>query len=189
MQGAPITEEILDATPSLKLICVARGGPVNVDIAAASERGIPVVTTPGKNAQAVAELTIGFMVMLARRMPEIMRHAEGGGEVSRDNYEGSKWFGHDLEGHTLGLVGYGQIGHKVALIATAMGMSVVRPRPVRGRREDRGPGGRARGPGHVARAVGLRVAPRPDDRGEPGHDRARADRQDEEGHVPHQHRA
>lgn len=125
VQGAPITEEILEAAPSLKLICVARGGPVNVDIAAASGRGIPVVTTPGKNAQAVAELTIGFMVMLARRMPEIMRHVEGGGEVSRDNYEGSKWFGHDLEGHTLGLVGYGQIGHKVARIATTMGMNVL----------------------------------------------------------------
>jgi D-3-phosphoglycerate dehydrogenase len=125
VQGAPITEEILEAAPSLKLICVVRGGPVNVDIAAATERGIPVVTTPGKNAQAVAELTVGFMVMLARRLPEIMRYVEGGGEVSRDNYEGSKWFGHDLEGHTAGLVGYGQVGRRVARMATAIGMSVL----------------------------------------------------------------
>jgi D-3-phosphoglycerate dehydrogenase / 2-oxoglutarate reductase len=125
VQGAPITEEIIAADPNLGLVCVARGGPVNVDIAAATARGIPVVTTPGKNAEAVVELTVGFMVMLARRMPEVMRYVEGGGEVSRDNYEGSKWFGHDLEGHTLGLVGYGVIGHKVARVALALGMNVL----------------------------------------------------------------
>jgi D-3-phosphoglycerate dehydrogenase / 2-oxoglutarate reductase len=124
VQGAPITEEVIAADQALKLVCVARGGPVNVDIAAATARGIPIVTTPGKNAQAVTEMTIGLMVMLARRMPEVMRYVEGGGEVARDNYEGSKWFGHDLAGHALGLVGYGVIGHKVALVARAFGMDV-----------------------------------------------------------------
>ncbi len=57
VQGAPITDAVLDAAPTLRLVCVARGGPVNVDVGAATERGIPVVITPGKNAQAVAELT------------------------------------------------------------------------------------------------------------------------------------
>jgi hypothetical protein len=57
VQGAPVTDAVMDASPALKLVCVARGGPVNVDIAAATERGIAVTTTPGKNAQAVAELT------------------------------------------------------------------------------------------------------------------------------------
>ena len=75
-----------------------------------SARGIPVVTTPGKNADAVAELTIAFMIMLARRMPEVMRHVESGGEFGHDNYEGAQWFGHDLAGHVLGLVGFGQVG-------------------------------------------------------------------------------
>jgi D-3-phosphoglycerate dehydrogenase / 2-oxoglutarate reductase len=125
VQGAPVTDAVMDASPPLKLICVARGGPVNVDIAAATERGIPVTTTPGKNAQAVAELTIAFLVMLARRIPEISRYLEGGGELARDNYEGAKWIGHDLDGHVLGLVGLGQVGGKVARIAAAMGMSVV----------------------------------------------------------------
>jgi phosphoglycerate dehydrogenase-like enzyme len=83
------------------------------------------VTTPGKNAQAVAELTIAFMVMLARRLPEVVRFLEGGGELARDNYEGAKWMGHDLEGHVLGLIGYGQIGHRVARIAKAMDMRVI----------------------------------------------------------------
>ena len=125
VQGAPVTDAVMDASPQLKLVCVARGGPVNVDVAAATERGIAVVTTPGKNAQAVAELTIAFMVMLARRLPEVVRYLEGGGEVARDNYEGAKWMGHDLEGHVLGLVGYGQVGHRVARIARAMEMRVV----------------------------------------------------------------
>ena len=125
VQGAPVTDAVMDASPALKLVCVARGGPVNVDLAAATERGIAVVTTPGKNAQAVAELTIAFMVMLARRLPEVMRFLEGGGELARDNYEGARWMGHDLEGHVLGLVGYGQVGHRVARIALAMGMRVI----------------------------------------------------------------
>jgi D-3-phosphoglycerate dehydrogenase / 2-oxoglutarate reductase len=125
VQGAPVTDAVMDASPELKLVCVARGGPVNVDIAAATERGIAVVTTPGKNAQAVAELTIAFMVILARRLPEVVRFLEGGGELARDNYEGAKWMGHDLDGHVLGLIGYGQIGHRVARVAIAMGMSVI----------------------------------------------------------------
>ena len=125
VQGAPVTDAVLDAAPSLRLVCVARGGPVNVDVDAATERGIPVVITPGKNAQAVAELTLGFIVMLARRMPAIARYLEGGGELARDNYEGAKWFGHDLEGRVLGIVGFGQVGRRVAALGVAFGMHVL----------------------------------------------------------------
>ena len=125
VQGAPVSEGVLEADPDLRLICCARGGPVNVDVAAATARGIPVVITPGKNADAVAELTIAFLVMLARRLPEVMRHVEGGGEFAHDNYEGARWFGHDLAGMVLGLVGYGQVGQRVAVRAAAFGMRVV----------------------------------------------------------------
>jgi D-3-phosphoglycerate dehydrogenase / 2-oxoglutarate reductase len=125
LQGAPVTDAILDASPRLRLVCCARGGPVNVDVAAATARGIPVVTTPGKNAGAVAELTIGFLVMLARRLPEVIRHVESGGEFGHDNYEGARWFGHDLAGTTLGLVGFGQVGRRVAARALAFEMRVV----------------------------------------------------------------
>ena len=125
VQGAPVTDEVLDADPQLRLVCCARGGPVNVDLAAAAARGIPVVTTPGKNADAVAELALAFMVMIARRVPEAMRHAESYGEVFHDNYEGAHWFGRDLSGKTLGLVGFGQIGARVAARAHAFTMQVV----------------------------------------------------------------
>jgi phosphoglycerate dehydrogenase-like enzyme len=116
---------VLDAAPALRLIACARGGPVNVDLAAATERGIPVVTTPGKNADGVAELSMAFMVMIARRLPEAIRHVERGGVFGHDNYEGSGYFGHDLAGHTLGLVGFGQVGRRVAIRARAFGMQVV----------------------------------------------------------------
>ncbi len=51
IHGAAVTDAVLDASPNLRLVCCARGGPVNVDVAAGDERGIPVVTTPGKNAE------------------------------------------------------------------------------------------------------------------------------------------
>ncbi len=66
VHGAPVTDAVLDASPNLKLVGVARGGPVNVDLAAASDRGIAVITAPGRNADAVADLTLAYMVMLAR---------------------------------------------------------------------------------------------------------------------------
>src|SRR4051794_12100319 len=53
IHGAAVTAEMLDAAPELRLVACARGGPVNVDVAAATQRGVPVVTTPGKNADAV----------------------------------------------------------------------------------------------------------------------------------------
>src|SRR5262245_22268049 len=60
VQGAPVTDAVLDAGPNLRLVCCARGGPVNIDLVAATERGIPVVITPGKNADAVADLTVAI---------------------------------------------------------------------------------------------------------------------------------
>jgi D-3-phosphoglycerate dehydrogenase / 2-oxoglutarate reductase len=129
VQGAPVTDAVLDADPGLRLVCCARGGPVNVDVDAASARGVPVVITPGKNADAVAELTMAFVVMLLRRVPEVLRHVEAGGAFGHDNYEGAHWFGHDAAGRILGLVGFGQIGQRVAARAIAFGMRVVAADP------------------------------------------------------------
>src|SRR6202007_2147675 len=63
VNGAPVSAEAL-AVGGLRLVCCARGGPVNVDVTAATEYGIPVANAPGKNAEAVAELTIAFALML-----------------------------------------------------------------------------------------------------------------------------
>jgi D-3-phosphoglycerate dehydrogenase len=113
VHGAPVTDQVL-AAPGLRLVCCARGGPVNVDTASATERGIPVVTTPGKNAESVADQAMAFMVMLARRFPEAQRFLAEGHQAGGSTFEGAQFFGHDLTGHTLGLVGFGNVGRRVA---------------------------------------------------------------------------
>jgi D-3-phosphoglycerate dehydrogenase len=125
VHGAPVTREVLDAGDVLQLVCCARGGPVNVDVAAASERGLPVVITPGKNADAVAEQTLAFLVMLARRFPYAQGFLLEGNAAGESNFEGAQFFGHELGGHTLGLVGYGNVGRRVARCALAFDMSVI----------------------------------------------------------------
>jgi D-3-phosphoglycerate dehydrogenase len=125
VHGGAVTDAVLDAAPGLRLVCCARGGPVNIDVEAATARGIPVVTTPGKNAEAVADLTIAFLVLLARGVMRATAFLSNGGRVGESTFEGAEWFGHDLGGHLLGLVGYGQVGRRVALRAVAMGMLVA----------------------------------------------------------------
>ncbi len=124
VQGAPVTEAVLDASRELRLVCCARGGPVNVDVDAVSARGLPLVGTPGKNAEAVADLTIAFLVMLARGLPKAQRFLEEGHQL-RDNWEGAKFMGSDLRRHVLGVVGYGQIGRRVAQRAVPFGLRVI----------------------------------------------------------------
>ena len=63
---APITGAMLDRLPELKLIAVSRGGPVNIDVVAARQRAVRVVNTPGRNASAVAEFTIGPRAVLMK---------------------------------------------------------------------------------------------------------------------------
>jgi D-3-phosphoglycerate dehydrogenase len=123
VHGAPVTDAVLER-PSLQLVCCARGGPVNVDVEAASRRGLPVVTTPGKNAEAVAELTIAFLIMLARGVRAAQAFVEGGGVV-RSAFEGSRFFGGNLSGRVLGLVGFGNVGRMVAPRAHALRLRVL----------------------------------------------------------------
>jgi D-3-phosphoglycerate dehydrogenase len=124
VQGAPVTDAVLDASDALKLVGCARGGPVNVDVDAVSARGLPLVNTPGKNAEAVADQTLAFLVMLARGFPKAQRFLDEGNQL-KDNWEGAKFIGSDLRRHVLGLVGYGQVGHRVAYRALAFGMTVL----------------------------------------------------------------
>lgn len=65
---APVTEEVLKVSPNLKAVFCARGGPVNIDVVAATRMKIPVVSAPGRNADAVADITIAFMIILARKI-------------------------------------------------------------------------------------------------------------------------
>jgi D-3-phosphoglycerate dehydrogenase / 2-oxoglutarate reductase len=129
LHGAPVSAEVLD-TPGLRMVCCARGGPVNVDVAAATQRGIPVVSTPGKNAEAVAELTIAFALMLIRSVPQAGRHITDGGRLAESAFEGNEFFGREAPGTTLGLAGLGHVGRQVASRATALGFTVIAHDPV-----------------------------------------------------------
>ena len=124
VHGAPVTEGVLAAGGQLRLVGCARGGPVNVDVEAIEAHHLPLVNTPGKNAEAVADLTLAFMVILARGLPRASRFVEAGNQL-KDNWDGARFMGHDLASHTLGLVGYGQVGQRVRHRARAFGMNVL----------------------------------------------------------------
>ncbi len=111
--------------PNLFSIACGRGVPVNINVEAASARGIPVLYAPGRNAQAVAEFTLAGMISLMRRMPAALRHIRRGDWlVSReDTFE--KPSGPELGGRTLGLIGFGQVGQLVARLAIAFGARVL----------------------------------------------------------------
>ena len=103
--------------PTLKVICKHGVGVTNIDVDAASRAGIPVFTTPGTNTHSVAELAIGLMLSAARKI----RFFDSELRAARWTRTGD---GIQLNGRTLGLVGYGQIGRHVATIAHALGMRV-----------------------------------------------------------------
>jgi D-3-phosphoglycerate dehydrogenase len=124
---APITAEVIYAGRRLKLIGVTRGGPVNVDLEAATKRGILVVNAPERTVEAVADFTLGLMIAEARNIARAY-HMLRTGRVLKINprlYEDSNISGVELSGKTLGVIGLGRIGKKVALRAEAFGMNVV----------------------------------------------------------------
>lgn len=112
-----LSRTAIAACPTLKVICKHGVGVTNIDVEAATAFGIPVFTTPGTNAQSVAELTLGLMLSAARRISWLEQEIAQG----RWTRNGSSM---ELSGKTLGLVGMGEIGQRVARIARAMGMRV-----------------------------------------------------------------
>ena len=110
---------LLAAAPRLRVIGRAGVGVDNIDTAAATHRGIVVMNTPGANAVAVAELTVGLMIALARSIPRAntTMHA---GKWDKKSLQGS-----ELRGKTLGIVGLGRIGLEVARRAQSFGMEVT----------------------------------------------------------------
>lgn len=127
--AAPFTADVLAALPGLRLLGCARGGPVNVDLAAARERGVRVTTTPGKNADAVADLTIGFLISIVRNVPASLRDVDErvaeGRPLAESTFEGARWFGREVKGLRLGLIGYGNVARLVAARARALGATIA----------------------------------------------------------------
>ncbi|HLU49179.1 MAG TPA: NAD(P)-dependent oxidoreductase, partial [Planctomycetota bacterium] len=123
-----VHRDVLDAV-DLKIIGACRGEPVNVDIALATERGIPVFHTPARNADAVADLTLCFMLTLARHVYDAVSFVKNGENRFGDASDFLKMYeamtGVELYGRTVGLIGFGAIGQRVARRVLAFGARVL----------------------------------------------------------------
>ena len=119
VRSTKVNETTINSSDKLKLIIRAGAGVNNIDIPAATKKGISVANCPGKNSVAVAELAIGLMVALDRRIPDNVM-----------DFKNSKWNkaeyskAEGLKGKTLGIVGVGNIGREVAKRASAFDMKV-----------------------------------------------------------------
>jgi D-3-phosphoglycerate dehydrogenase len=119
-----VTAEVLAAGERLKVVGRAGTGVDNIDVDAATKRGILVVNAPAANSVAAAELTIGFIMALSRRLPTAHHSLQGG------KWERGKFMGFEVRGKTLGLVGLGRIGAEVARRARGLEMNVLAFDPV-----------------------------------------------------------
>jgi D-3-phosphoglycerate dehydrogenase len=114
-----VTAALIDAAPRLRAIARAGTGVDNVDVNAASARGIVVMNAPGASSISVAELTMGLMLSLARHLPA------ADAAMKQGKWEKKKFQGSELRGKTLGLAGLGRIGQEVARRAQAFEMLVI----------------------------------------------------------------
>ena len=114
-----VTKDVIDAGRRLRVIARAGVGLDNIDVEYAKAKGIEVINAPEGSTQSVAELTIGLMIAAARLVTLQDRLVKGG------EWPKGKYVGVELFGKTLGIIGFGRIGRRVAEIARAIGMDVV----------------------------------------------------------------
>lgn len=114
-----VNADLLSAAGKLQVIGRAGAGLDNIELGAASAKGIVVVSTPDQNSISVAELTLAMMLALARKVLPASQHAHGGG------WERQKFVGTELYGKNFGVVGLGRIGFLTALRARALGMNIL----------------------------------------------------------------
>src|SRR6186997_307349 len=114
-----ITKKVLDAAKKLQAIGCFCIGVNQVDLKAATKNGVVVFNAPYSNTRSVAELVIGLSIMLIRRIPDKNKAAHEG--IWMKDAAAS----HELRGKTLGIIGYGNIGSQVSVLAEGMGMHIV----------------------------------------------------------------
>ena len=114
-----VTREIIEAGEKLKVVGRAGAGIDNIDVEAAREKGVKVLNTPEAPAIAVAELTIGLLLSLARQIPR------ADSSMKKGRWAKKEFRGWQLNGKTFGVIGLGHIGEKVARLAKAFGMKIL----------------------------------------------------------------
>lgn len=122
-QLAPFTRAVFDSSPDLRMVSVCRGGPVNVDLSAATDAGVVVSFAPGRNAQAAAEFSFGMMLAAMRKI------GDGNTALHQGKWRGEFYTyshaGMELAGNTVGVIGFGAIGRLVTNMVLAFGARVL----------------------------------------------------------------
>ncbi len=114
-----VNADLLAGATRLQIIGRARAGLDNIEVSAATARGVVVVSTPDQNSVSVAELTLGLMMALARKIPAANAQNHGGG------WDRQRFVGTALYGKNFGVIGLGRIGFLTALRARALGMNIL----------------------------------------------------------------
>lgn len=121
-----VSAQVIAAGPELEVIATCRAGPVNVDVPAATARGISVLSTPARNADSVADFAVGVMLCLCRNIHRAERHLrQNGWMVDGDELPYFHFRGPELSRKTLGLVGCGAIGRAFARRVQGFDMRVL----------------------------------------------------------------
>jgi D-3-phosphoglycerate dehydrogenase / 2-oxoglutarate reductase len=121
----PVFGDVFDAAPWLKVVGICRGDPVNIDIAAATKAGIPVLRAPGRNADAVAELTIGLIISITRGIVAADADVRAGRWVIDERIPQQRYRGNEIRAMTFGLVGCGAVGRATGSKLAALGGAVL----------------------------------------------------------------
>jgi len=119
---APLTQRVLSHAPDLRLFIVCRGGPVNVNLAAATASGVTIGYTPGRNATATAEYSIAMILSAIRGVPQTdaaLRKGQWKGDYTWETA------GFELESSTVGIIGYGAVGRLVARALHGFGAKIL----------------------------------------------------------------
>jgi D-3-phosphoglycerate dehydrogenase len=114
-----VRQPLIDACPNLKVIVRGGVGLDNIDHEYAKSKGVVVMNTPLASTVSVAELAIGYLFALARSMYQVTK------SMKAEKWDKKSFIGDEIGGKTLGLIGYGNIGHKTATLAMALGMRVL----------------------------------------------------------------
>lgn len=118
----PVNKALLDKAPRLRVVSNMAVGYDNIDIAACTQRGIPVGNTPGVLTESTADLTMALLLSIARNLPSASRDAREG---RWKTWRPAGWLGADLWGATLGIIGMGKIGQAVTQRALGFGMKII----------------------------------------------------------------
>lgn len=122
---ALITKDIIDRAPKLKLICVAATGVNNIDLKAAEERGIPVRNVAAYSTSSVVQTTFMHILDLFGKSDSFDSYVKSGSYSRNGLFTEASTLFHEIAGKTIGIIGMGTIGSRVARVAEAFGMNVI----------------------------------------------------------------